>query len=287
MSRIRVVTDSSASIPGSMISDLKIEVVPILVTIKGETFEDGVELTSEEFFRRMRSGERASTSAPTVGRFARAYEKLIGEGASQVLCVTVPRTVSAVHNSASVAAQVLGERGASTPPVVVIDTPVGLGAQGFIVMELARRALEGATMDDLLDLAEELSSLARLFITVETVDYLVQGGRVNRLLGWIVTALNLKPIIELRKRQPLPVVRARSMRMAMELMLRFTEEQLAGASSSSVMVLHAAAPERASYMAEQLRLRVNPDCLLIQGLPPVVGAHVGPGAVAIGMLGRP
>jgi len=267
---VAVVTDSAANLPPDLAAELGIDVVPMYVTIGGESFRDGVDLRPDELYERLAQGDAvATTSTPSPGDFLAAFERAGGE---PVVCVTVASSMSAAHAQAV--------RGAETYTghVEVVDSRSASMAEGFVALAAARAAAGGADAGAAAARAREVAAATRLFATVETFDFLRRSGRVTRLQAYAATALDIEPVFAFRGGEPSAVARPRTRRRALD---RVVAETLRAASGGRLhlAVVHARAAAEAEHVME--RVAAGADILerYVVEVTPVVGAHVGPGLV--------
>lgn len=288
MNRVYVVADSSTSVPDKLAAELELTVVPVLVRIADTGYEDGVDFSEDEFYGALKAGCEAHTTGPSVGHFLRAFES-IPSNATGILAITLPAAVSSTYSAAVTAGETFAERNKDIP-VRVMELPTALGAAGLIVIEVARLAQSGFGLKQLARKTDKLAQAAGIYIAVDTVSQLIQGGRLGRFAGWVATKLNIKPVLEIAAGELRLVARVRSMSRALDMLVELVMEQLQQWDEQAVpkfMIQHADAPDRAAALYEQLREAVKPFRALVGSVSPVLGAHSGPGAVGIAFLKIP
>jgi len=267
---VAVVTDSAANLRPDLAQDLGIVVVPMYVTVGSETFRDGVDLRPAELYERLASdGVVATTSAPSPADFLAAYKRA---GHEPVVCVTVAASMSGANRQAARAAEEFAGR------VEVVDSRSASMAEGFVALEAARAAADGADLAAVAARARRVAAATRLFATVQTFDYLRRSGRVTRLQAYAATALDIKPVFAFRDGEPSAVARPRTRRRALD---RVIEETLGAANGRPlhVAVVHARAAAEAMRVMDALTGAVGLVEMHLVEVTPVVGAHVGPGLV--------
>jgi DegV family protein with EDD domain len=288
MNRVYVVADSSTSVPDKLAAELEVTVVPVLVRVGDNKYEDGVDLSEDAFYEALRAGCEAHTTGPSVGHFLRAFESIPSDAAG-LLVITLPSAVSSTYSAAVTAVETFAERNEELP-IRVMELPTALGAAGLVVMEVARLAQNGFGLKQLAEKTNELAQAAGIYIALDTVSQLIQGGRLGRFAGWVATKLNIKPVLEIAAGELRLVARVRSMRRALDMLVELVVEQLEQWDEQAVprfIIQHADAPERAEALYEQLREAVEPFRALVGSVSPVLGAHSGPGAVGIAFLKAP
>ncbi|HNY84267.1 MAG TPA: DegV family protein, partial [Anaerolineaceae bacterium] len=194
MGKVNIITDSSAYLPKDIAKQYNVRVVPLTLHWGGASYYDGVDIEAEEFYERLSTSKSIpTTSQVTIGQFHDVFEPLVKAG-EDVLCLAMSYDISATYNSAVQAAEMLG----NPPNLVVIDTRLISMALSLMVIQVARAAEQGARLPELQELVKDLYPRIGVYFTVNTLEYLHRGGRINsakRLLG---SALNLKPIMEIR-----------------------------------------------------------------------------------------
>ncbi|HXF58139.1 MAG TPA: DegV family protein [Actinomycetota bacterium] len=269
---VGVVTDSAANLPPHLLEGLPVRVVPLTLVLGEEAYRDGQDITLAEFYRRLGRGvELATTSAASPEAWLEGFE---GAGTEEVVCITVAASMSSNHHHAVLAAQRFPGR------VEVVDSRSASMAEGFVVLEAARLAAQGASLEAVAARAREVADRTRLYAMVETFEHLRRSGRVSKLQAYAATMLDIKPVFVFRGGEVAPVGRARTRRKALA---RMVEECVAevGDRPAHVAAVHAAAEEDARAVLEAVAERANVVERLVTEVTPVIGAHVGPGLVGL------
>lgn len=277
-SEVKVVTDSASDIPVTIARDLGITVVPDNVHFGQRTYRDGVDLTREEFFIELaKSPVLPTTSQPAVGVFEEVYRQL-GREARQIVSIHLPAKLSAVLNSAHLAAQSLPDL-----EIVLIDsTQVSMG-MGWLVIIAARAARQGKNLAEILALVKDTIPRLRLIAMLDTLEYVQKGGRIGKGAALVGTLLSMKPIVQLLDSELLPVENVRTRRRALQRLAEIVTEM---APLEEAAVVHANAPALAHELAEMLA-PVHPfDRIPIGQVGAILGTHTGPGAVGVACVMR-
>lgn len=293
MERIAIVTDSVATVPRDLVRELGILVVPLSVEIDGVVYHDGVDLAPEDLYRRMAATElRPRTSQPSPGAWLYAFEEAAGAGAGRILCFTISARFTGTYASAVQAARLFQEdapSGSLRPAVDVVDTRLAAIAEGWVVVEAARAVRRGATAEEALARGREVAARARLVAVVDTLEYLMRGGRVPKLAGLAASALKVKPMAQIRNGEAVAAGVARGIEAACGTMLARmardcdrVERRAGRPARLHVGVMHAGAPERGRELAARVRDRLDPAELLVTDFTPVMGVHTGPGVCGVG-----
>ena len=271
---VKIVTDSSCDLPDALVAELGIDVVPLTIRFGTEELVDRRDLTPTEFWARCgASSELPSTAAPAPGAFEEVFRKAASEGAEGVVCVNISSKLSATGESAQAAARAV----ADVIPVRVVDSlSVTLG-EGMIAVEAARRAAAGATVDEIVALAEDMSRRTKVFGSLDTLEYLKRGGRIGAAQALLGSMLSIKPCIEVvdGKVEPGPKQRTRSRS------LQWLADQVgASPGAENLAVLHGDAPDVDTLLG-LLDRHYPRDRIVVGQLGAVVGAHTGPRTIGV------
>ena len=271
---VRLVTDSTADLAPETVRELGITIVPLQVVFGEETFRDGVDLTGEEFFRRLQEAEETpKTSQPSVGDFQQTYERL-AEETNRVLSIHLSSGFSGTVEAARQAAQELGER----CQIEVIDSQTVSMGMGFAVIAAARAAQAGEDLESCAGAARSVLKRQRMAIAFDTLEYLRRGGRIGRAQAFLGSILRLKPILTIRDGEAYPLSRVRTYKRALEEVLRLTCSE---GPVVEAAVMHSTSPEDAGRVADELA-RLCPEARIQIGrIGPVIGVHGGPGLLGI------
>jgi DegV family protein with EDD domain len=270
-----VVLDSTADLPNAAERHPNWRVVPLYIRLGGDTHRDHVELTASEFYGRLRAGATASTSQPTPGDFEECFRAL--DGYERIFCVTVSAKVSGTYESAARAAEALADG-----KVVVVDS-ASASAGEVVLAEAIQRRLELGTDDDAVqEVVERFRAEAGLLFTVDTLEYLVRGGRIGKAAGLAGNLLNVKPILTIRNGEVEPLKRVRGRAKAFAEFEASLTSETEDDPAWHLAVAHADAEDDARRILDTVR-RVRPQATLdvVTALGPVVGAHAGPGTLGL------
>ncbi len=278
--KIAIVTDSSAYIPAAVHAGLDITVIPLWLIWDDKNLRDGVDIQPAEFYRRLRQSDSLPTTAqPTVKEFVDLFKRLSSR-AEAIVAVLASSGISGTVASAEGAKAELPEI-----PIRVVDSFSSSMGQGLAVLAAARAASDGKSLDEVVRAAENMRDKAQLLFVVDTLEYLHKGGRISggkRLLG---TALQIKPLLQFKDGLIVPLAQARTKRKALELLLKIIEERLAGGQMVEAAIVDVENPEEGETVQSMIRERFNPSHIFRAGVSPVVGTHVGPGALGVAFYG--
>ena len=275
MSKIAVVTDSTAYLPPELVAQYGIRVMPQQLIWGNETFLDGVTIDPPTFYEHLsRSADIPTTSQASAGEFADLFAEA-ARNADGIVGVFISTELSGTVASALAAQELLPDL-----PIEVVDSRFTTMGLGFVALAAARAAAEGKGLAEVAAAARELVPRVNVFFVVETLKYLHQGGRIggaSRLLG---SALRIKPLLHLTEGRIDALGRVRTKRKAVQRMLEVMAERVGNAPVHAA-VIHANVPEEATRLREQVRERFPYTELHLAELSPVIGTHVGPGTVGV------
>ena len=274
--RVAIVTDSTADIPRDLTKRYKIRSAPQVLIMGQNTWRDGIDIDPPAFYVLLRSSsDFPSTSQPSVADFLDLFEEL-AEDSDGVLAIVVSDELSGTLNSAQMAAAK-----AAAIPIEVIDSRAVSMMLGFQVLVAAQAAERGGDLGTVADAARAFTGRAHIYFVVDTLEYLHRGGRIGAAAKLVGSALNLKPILEIRDGIVSPVTRVRTRRKALSRVQELVAEQIAGRHKVHMAVLHVAASEEAASFRDELQSRFHPVEMIEAQCGPVVGAHAGPGTVGV------
>ena len=279
---VRLVTDSTAYLPIELLAAHAIEVVALHVVVGGKERVEGRDVSADEVAQALRDYTIVTTSRPTPQAFLDTYTRLADEGASGIVSVHLSSQMSGTVEAARSAA-------AEAPvPVEVVDSETIGMAMGFAVVAAAEAAAQGASLSDVVTVVTERVHASRVLFYVHTLEHLRRGGRIGAASALLGSALAIKPILAVRGGRIVPVEKVRTSARALARIAALVSEQVAaGGTAVEAAVHHLGAPERAESVAEMLRAVPGVERVLMVELGAVVGAHVGPGTVAIALSPLP
>ncbi|MFT3895727.1 MAG: DegV family protein [Anaerolineales bacterium] len=281
MSKVAVVTDSTAYIPRDVREKYPITVVPQVVTWGEEVFEDDVTITPEQFYTRLRNAKvMPKTSQVSVVNMHRAFENWLAQG-YEVIGMFVSSKLSGTFQSANLAKE---ELTSGKDKIHLIDSETVAMALGFQVLTVARAAQEGASASDCVALAEKARTRTGVYLTVDTLEFLHRGGRIGGAARFLGTALNLKPVLAVEGGRIEPVERVRTRSKALDRVVEVVAEKCAGQSPVRIATLHADARDEAKYLLDKITPLVNPVETVFADVSPAVGANAGPGTVGLAYM---
>jgi DegV family protein with EDD domain len=269
-----IVLDSTADFPDAAQRFPSWRVVPLYVSFGTESFRDGIDLTAEQFYERLRSSSvLPTTSQPTPADFLAAYTELAGY--ERILSLHLAANLSGTFQSAGTAASELGDGRVRT-----IDTETASAGITLLAFAIQRRLERGTTDEEVDELVERYKAEHGLLFTVDTLEFLARGGRIGRAKAFAGELLHVKPILSIRDGEVIPIKRVRGARKAFQEFVDVLESETKDEPALHIGIAHAAAPERAVQLEKMVRhLRPQAQIDIDTSLGAVLGAHAGPGTV--------
>ena len=279
MSRIIIVTDSTADLTEQEIQDFNIHVVPLNITIQEEHYLDGETITKEEFKNKMiASSELPMTAQPSIGRFVELYDEL-GKDGSQIISIHLMNSISGTVNAARQAADI------TESTVTVVDSDFTSRSMGIIVREAAQAAKEGKSAEEVLEVIESTRQRTKLYLTVLNLDNLIKGGRISRVMGAFSNLLNIKLFLEVINGKIEIVQKGRGLKSLQKKYDEVFEEMKACPNGiQEIGIMHAGLNEFNQSQIDTLR-ELFPDAkLTIVMTSPIIMSHTGVDAMAVTYL---
>ena len=279
MSRIIIVTDSTADLTEQEIQDFNIHVVPLNITIQEEHYLDGETITKEEFKNKMiASSELPMTAQPSIGRFVELYDEL-GKDGSEIISIHLMNSISGTVNAARQAADI------TESTVTVVDSDFTSRSMGIIVREAAQAAKEGKSAKEVLEVIESTRQRTKLYLTVLNLDNLIKGGRISRVMGAFSNLLNIKLFLEVINGKIEIVQKGRGLKSLQKKYDEVFEEMKACPNGiQEIGIMHAGLNEFNQSQINTLR-DLFPDAkFTIVMTSPIIMSHTGVDAMAVTYL---
>jgi len=275
---VRIVTDSVADIPSQVVRELGITVIPVLVRFGEETYRDGIDITNDQFYEKLVTSKvMPTTSVPSLDMFARTYARL-AEETDEILVIMLSSKLSGIYNAALQSASLIEGK----CRIEVVDSGCAVMAQGFVVIEAARAAQAGASLDEILEIVRRNLPRVDIRAAFDTLEYLQRGGRIGKAQAFMGSVLKINPIITLKDGLVEPVSRVHSRAKAIDALYDFA----AGYSHiDGLAVEDAACPEDGDLLVERLSAIFPRERILRTRTTPVIGTHTGPGLLLVAVLG--
>ena len=279
MSRVYIVTDSTADLTEEEVKQFEISIVPMNISIDDENYIDGVTITKEEFKQKMiESAELPKTAQPSIGRFVEVYDEL-GKNGDSVISIQMMRSISGTVDAARQAADI------TETNVTVLDSDFTSRSMGMIVKEAAKAAQEGKSVQEILEIVEDAKKRTTLYLTVVNLDNLIKGGRISQLMGMFSNLLNIKLFLQVINGKIEIIQKGRGLK---SLQKKYDEifEQMKSAPNGiqEIGIMHAGLSDFNQGNIARIR-ELFPDVpLTIVTTSPIIMSHTGVDAMAITYL---
>jgi DegV family protein with EDD domain len=273
-----LVVDSGAGLPD--VPGRGTTVIPLRVEISGELYRDGIDITLHEAYTRLAAGEPVRTSTPSPGEYLEAFR---GADAQRIVCLTIPASLSAMHGSARLAAQLLADDG-DDRQVDVVDARTAAAGFGLVARAAARLVAEGAGAGDVLARVENAAAEASMVGTLRTLGFLARSGRVPRLIAGLGDLVGVRPIFELSGGEAHRLGLVRGEQRVLRNFQRVAVARVDPKHPVWLLVCHAAAPDEAARVREALHAVLTVGRSETVALSPVLGAYTGPGMTGFAVM---
>lgn len=276
---IRIVTDSTANLPKSLVDEYEITVIPTYISFESKTYLDGVDLSTTDFYKMLVEAKSLpTTSEASVSDFTATYKRIIeAHPGASILSIHISEQLSGFIGSARQAA-------ASMPDVkiTIFDSrAISLGV-GLMVVEAATMIKAGKSLEEVIARLEVMREGMKLYWTMETLDYLAKGGRIGKAARLMGGLLNIKPILRIHKGAVDPFSRERSRQKALAAIREMVLTECKGKQGVHLAVMHAVEHQQAQQLADELKAAISPDSQIIAELTPAIGVYSGPGMIGLG-----
>jgi DegV family protein with EDD domain len=280
MKQVAIVTDTTACIPQEQVNEFGIEVVPVPLIINEKTYRDGIDITPTEFYGMLRQAQKlpttsASSPAPYLEAFRNASRR-----ASCVLCLTEPSKFSAMFNSARTAMET-AKNVLKNVTIEVMECTTAAAGQGLVALAAARAAAAGKPLAEIKQIVNNIMHRVNLYAVIENLYYLAKSGRVPQAAAIVDSILNIKPLFTLNHANPRLIGLPRSVKGAIERIVKLIAKATHQGHQLHVAVMHADAIKEATILKEKIISEFACREIYITEFTPVMGVHTGPGLVGV------
>ena len=280
MKKVAIVTDTTACIPQEQVERYDIELAPMTIIFGDKAYRDGIDISPTEFYALLQQAEKLpTTSHPSPDTFLNAYRN-ISQRAQSILCITISSNFTATLNSAKLAVE-MAKTVLPTVVIKVLDCGTAAAAQGLVVLAAAKAAASGKNLNEVIETTKSIMSRVHLFAALDTLHYLVKGGRVPQAAALVNSLLKIKPIFTLNHGEAHTVALPRTIPSAMKRILKMMEKKAVEGQPLHVAVMHADAPDKAVTLRNRIASQFDCAELFITEFTPVMGVHTGPGLLGV------
>ena len=274
---VKIVTDSTSDLTPEIISELDITVVPLYVHFGDETYRDGIDLTTEEFYRKLtQSNILPTTSSVSPGYFAEVYDSL-AEETDQILTITISSKLSATYDAAIKGRELMQ----SKVRLEIIDSLSAIMGLGLISISAAKAAKTGATLDEVIDVVHSSMQRVDFRIAFDTLEYLRRGGRIGTAQAFLGSMLKMNPVLTIRNGVTEGVTRLRSRSKVLDYLYDFAASF---PDIEEVAIEDATTPDEVEILVSRLGSLLPKENIYRLKVSPVIGTHVGPHVLGVAVL---
>jgi DegV family protein with EDD domain len=280
-SKIALIVDSCTDVIQSHVPDVKLYTLPLMVVYKDRTYQDKIDISSEEVCERL-AQEVPTTSLPSLALIQELFEQVVADGYEQAIVVTISSGLSGTYN----AIKLVSEQFSALQSVIIDTRNIGFGA-GFTAVAAARLIKRGIPFAQLATRLMRCARDAKVFFCVETLEYLKAGGRIGEVVYLVGSVLNIKPIISCNDKGTYYVAKSgRGRKAALKKALEAAKEMAERYQSYNIAVMYAGAKEDAEKILANIKEHFPRVCDIFKGtISPVLIVHTGPGLIGIGVQG--
>ncbi|MEA3308673.1 MAG: DegV family protein [Chloroflexota bacterium] len=278
MKRIAIVTDSAADLPAELVAQFDISVIPLSIHWGDETFLDNVTMKPAEFYQQLATREEfPKTSQPSVGEFCEFFQ----ETATRLETDTILGIFLSSPLSGTLAAATQAKAMLPQLQIKLVDSRFISMGVGLQVLTAARAQQNNNSLSAITAQTASVRQQIRLFLVLDTLEYLHRGGRIGGAAHLVGSLLNLRPLLCVENGEIAALSKVRGRRKSLQRLVELTEAELQGRRPAELAIMHAGIYEDAAFLVAQLQERVNPRRLYTGVLTPTLGCHGGPGAIGI------
>jgi DegV family protein with EDD domain len=275
---VKIITDSLGDVPADLVKKLDITVIPIHVLFGTDSFQDGVDLTTEQFYKRLVNSKTLPTTAvPALGTFIDFYDKVPPQ-VEEIIVLTISHKLSGTFETANRAIEMTKIK----RRIKVIDTLHVIMGEGLLVVQAAKAAKAGASFDEIIKQIEKNIARVEERMAFDTLEYLKRGGRIGAAQAFLGSILKLNPVLGMRDGEIYPFSRERSRTKAIDALYNFA---IGFSNVEAIAVEDATTPQEADTLTQRLQCQFPDKTIIRSKVGAVIGAHVGPSVIAVSILG--
>jgi DegV family protein with EDD domain len=282
---VKIITDSTSCIPKNIVKKYDIRIVSLKIQFGQETYDEITGISNRDFYRRLTvTKDFPTTSQPSSSEFKDAYQQLLRQDPkTKILALTVSSKLSGTYNSALTAAEQLPEAN-----ITVFDSLSAATGLGLMVITAAEMTGAGYGLPEIITCLEQIRRSISIVFVVDTLEYLKRGGRIGTAAAFLGTVLDTKPLLTLVDGQIQPLDRVRTKKKAIERLFIELDHKLSSPDQPvQAGVIHVAAESEMHRLVTMVKARFNVTRFFASEAGPVIGAHLGPGAIGVGICPEP
>lgn len=281
---IKILADSASDLTSKHYNEFDIKMVPLTVHLDGNEYKDGIEISPKEVYHAMRNGKSPKTSQVSPIAFKELFLSYV-ESNQPLVYLAFSSELSGTYQTAKMMEQEIKEEHPKAP-IYVIDTKCASIGYGLVILRAAKLAKEGATVEDIINLARYHAEHMEHIFTVDDLEYLYRGGRVSKTAAFVGTLLKIKPILHVEDGKLIPLEKIRGSKKVLSRMIEIMDERGTDFENQVIGISHGDDLETANQLAEMIEEKFNPKEIIIEMVGSVIGAHSGPGTIALFFLNK-
>lgn len=279
MSKIAIVTDSTAYIPKELRDEHNITMVPLNVNFDEETYKEELEISTEDFYKKMKQIEELpTTSQPAIGLFEEEFQRLAADH-DEIIVVTLSSGISGTHQTALAAANMT-----DGIDIHIFDSEVSCMVQGFYVLAAAKMAEQEFSSKEILNHLYKMKENIRAYFIADDLSHLHRGGRLNGAQLFVGSLLQIKPVLHFENKVIVPYEKVRTTKKALAKIYSLLEEDAKDGAVLDITVIHGNCPDKAAEIAKAIEKKYPKSNIYISYFGPVIGTHLGEGSIGIGWV---
>ncbi|MBU8790338.1 DegV family protein [Oceanobacillus caeni] len=284
---IQILTDSSCDLTLEQFSELDIQIAPLTVHLDGQDYEDGVTIQAKTVYDAMRQGKAPKTSQISPQTFKEIFTSHAKEN-KPLVYIAFSSQLSGTYQTAKMMEQEVKEEYPDAP-IHVIDTKCASLGQGLVVLHAAKLAKQGASVDEVVNAVKYQSEHMEHIFTVDDLEYLKRGGRISKAQAFVGTLLKVKPLLHVDDGKLVPLEKIRGSKKVLSRMLELMEERGLDLTNQTIGISHGDDLERAEQLSKMIqdKFNVSENQIVIEMVGSVIGAHSGPGTIALFFSNKP
>lgn len=282
---VTILADSACDLTENYYKECNIEMVPLTVHLNDKDYQDGIEISPKSVYDAMRDGSATKTSQVSLQAFKTVFTSYI-EKNQPLVYVAFSSGLSGTYQTAKMVEQEIKEENPDAP-IHIIDTKCASIGYGLVVLRAAKLAQTGASVEDIIDMATYHAKHMEHIFTVDDLEYLYRGGRVSKTAAFVGTLLKIKPLLHVDDGQLVPIEKIRGSKKVLGRMLAIMEERGVDFENQVIGISHGDDLETAEKLAAMIQEKFKPKEIIIEMVGAVIGAHSGPGTIALFFLNKP
>lgn len=282
---IKILADSACDLTTSYYNEFNIKMVPLTVHLDEKEYKDGIEISPKEVYDLMREGKSTKTSQVSPIDFKELFLEYV-ESNQPLVYLAFSSELSGTFQTAKMMEQEIKEDYPEAP-IYVIDTKCASIGYGLVILRAAKLAKEGASVEKIIEIARYHAEHMEHIFTVDDLEYLYRGGRVSKTAAFVGTLLKIKPILHVEDGKLIPLEKIRGSKRVLSRMIEIMDERGTDFENQVIGISHGDDIETANQLAEMIKDKFKPREIVIEMVGSVIGAHSGPGTIALFFLNKP